>query len=203
MASNSTSDSAKRSSKRTSILPSLPKPPTSIDPSATIANHAILTGLYPITIGPRAVLHPYARIVSGDGPIEIGEGCIIWEKALVGSGSAAEDDSKRTEKVKKIVLGPNVVVESGAVVEAESVGEGTIIEAFSKIGDGTNVGKVKTPPNNRHIFTRSDVSEIVLQSHALCRHRAKHQNPRFYHYPRNKSTASRHNHVIKPCLARY
>jgi len=150
MASASTSDVARRSSKRVSILPSLPKAPTSIDPSAIVANHAVLTGMYPITIGPRAVLHPYAKIVSGDGPIDIGEGCIIWEKAVVGSGSAAEDDSKRTEKVKKIVLGPNVVVEAGAVVEAESVGEGTIIEAFSKIGDGASVGKVRTSPINRN-----------------------------------------------------
>jgi dynactin 6 len=144
MTSTSTSDTARRSSKRASTLPSLPKAPTSIDPSAIVANHAILTGLYPITIGPRAVLHPYAKIVSGDGPIEIGEGCIIWEKAVVGSGSLAEDDAKKTEKVKKIVLGPNVIVESGAVVEAESVGEGTIIEPFSKIGGGANVGKVNS-----------------------------------------------------------
>ena len=152
MAANSTSESARRSSKRVSTLPSSPKAPTSIDPSAIVANHAILTGLYPITIGPRVVLHPYARVVSGDGPIEIGEGCIIWEKAVVGSGSAVEDDSKRTEKVKKIVLGPNVVVESGAVVEAESVGEGTIIEPFSKLGDGANVGKVRHRRSNRCVF---------------------------------------------------
>lgn len=162
MASNSTSDSARRSSKRVSILPSLPKAPTSIDPSAIVANHAILTGLHPIIIGPRAVLHPYAKVVSVNGSIEIGEGCIIWEKAVVGSGSAAEDDSKSTEKVKKIVLGPNVVVESGAVVEAETVGEGTIIEAFSKIGDGASVGKVKTPTHQPLCVARSDVSKIVL-----------------------------------------
>jgi dynactin 6 len=149
MASTSTSDAARRSSKRVSTLPSLPKAPTSIDPSAIVANHAVLTGLYPITIGPRAVLHPYAKIVSGDGPIEIGEGCIIWEKAVVGSGSAAEDNANGTEKVKKMVLGPNVVVESGATVEAESVGEGTIIESFSRIGDGASVGKVTVPPINR------------------------------------------------------
>ena len=144
MASTSTSDAARRSSKRVSALPSIPKAPTSIDSSAVVANHAVLTGIYPIAIGPRAVLHPYAKIISGDGPIEIGGGCNIWEKAVVGSGNAAEEDAKRTEQVMKIVLGPNVVVESGAVVEAESVGEGTIIEAFAKVGDGASVGKVKT-----------------------------------------------------------
>lgn len=137
---SSTSD-APRSSKRVSTVPSAPKAPTSIDPAAIIANHAILTGIYPIKIGPRAVIHQYAKIVSGDGPIEFGEGCIIWEKAMV--GNAAEDEGKKSDKEKKITLGSNVVIESGAVVAAESVGENTIIEAFARVGEGATVGKVR------------------------------------------------------------
>lgn len=137
---SSTSDAARRSSKRVSTVPSAPKAPTSIDPTAIIANHAILTGIYPIKIGPRAVIHQYAKIVSGDGPIELGEGCIIWEKAVV--GNATDDEGQKSEKENKITLGSNVVIESGAVVEAETVGENTIIEAFAKIGDGAIVGKV-------------------------------------------------------------
>jgi dynactin-6 len=91
-------------------------------------------------IGPRAVVHQYAKIVSGDGSIELGEGCIIWEKAVV--GNATDDEGQKSEKEKKITLGSNVVIESGAVVEAETVGENTIIEAFAKVGEGAIVGKV-------------------------------------------------------------
>lgn len=141
MATSSTSDATRRSSKRVSTLPSAPKAPTSIDPAAVIANHAILTGIYPIKIGPRAVIHQYAKIVSGDGPIEIGEGCIIWEKVVI--GNAKEEERQKSEGEKNITLGSNVVIETGAVVEAESIGESTIVEAFAKVGEGAVIGRVR------------------------------------------------------------
>jgi dynactin-6 len=137
---STTSDAVRRTSKRVSTTSSAVKAPTSIDPTAIIANHATLTGIYPIKIGPRAVIHQYAKIVSGDGPIEIGEGCIVWEKAVV--GGASEDEARTGDAERGVTLGLNVVVESQASVEAKSVGEGTIIEAFAKVGEGAVVGKV-------------------------------------------------------------
>jgi len=122
-------------SKRLSVLPQLPLAPTSIDPSAVVAKFAVLTGNHPITIGAGAVLHPYSKIISNEGPVVIGEGCVIWEKAVVGIDGGHDSE-------QSVVLGKNVVVESGAVVEAKEVGEGTTIEALAKVGVGARVGKV-------------------------------------------------------------
>jgi dynactin-6 len=133
------STSSRTSGKRASTLPAAPRAPTSIDPSAVIANHAVLTGTYPITIGPRAVINPYSRVSSTDGPVEIGQGAIIWEKAVVGS----ERESRPEIEERRCVLGANVVVETGAVVEAEVVGEGTVVECYARIGEGAKIGKVR------------------------------------------------------------
>lgn len=140
------SSSASRASRRISTLPSAPKAPTSIDPTATIADRAILTGNYPITIGPKAVIHPHARLISNTGPIKIGEGVIVWEKATVGIGAAGDvavlssgDDDDDEDGV---TIGWNVVIESAAVVEGKEIGEGTTIEAFAIIEKGAVIGKV-------------------------------------------------------------
>lgn len=54
-----------------------------------------------------------------------------------------------------VMLGRNVVVETGAVVEAAEVGEGTVVEAGARLGVGAVVGKFCTitaatviPPNS-------------------------------------------------------
>jgi dynactin-6 len=137
-ASKRVSTSSRTSGKRASTLPAAPRAPTSIDPSAVIANHAVLTGTYPITIGPRAVINPYCRISSTDGPVNIGLGAIIWEKAVVGS----ERESKPDIEERRCVLEANVVVETGAVVEADIVGEGTLVESYARVGERAKIGKV-------------------------------------------------------------
>ncbi|KAF3044439.1 hypothetical protein E8E12_010663 [Didymella heteroderae] len=77
---------AHTSSKRTSLLP---RPSSiAIDPSALIAQHAQLTGSYPITIGPGAVLHPHAKINRAVvEAAEIGEGSVVEVGAVVGRGA--------------------------------------------------------------------------------------------------------------------
>jgi len=135
------SEASRRTSKRVSTAPAHPKAPVSIDAAAIIANHAVLTGVYPIEIGPQVVIHQYAKVASGTGPIEIGEGSIIWEKAVV--GNAAEDEAKESDDKGSITLGSNVIIETGAMIEAESIGDSTIVEAFAKIGKGAIIGKVR------------------------------------------------------------
>jgi dynactin-6 len=87
-------------------------------------------------VHPRAVINPYAKIISAAGPVEIGEGAIVWEKAVVGSSSAAEGAEQR------VSLGPNVVVETGAVIEGGEVGEATVVESFARVGARCKIGKV-------------------------------------------------------------
>jgi dynactin-6 len=116
-------------SKRVSTIPAPQKAPSTIHPTAIIANHAALTGTFPITIGAHAVLHPYARISSTHGPVTIGEGCILWEKVAVGGAGAVE-------------LGRNVILEACSVVEGGVLGEGCVVEAFGRVvGDGARLGR--------------------------------------------------------------
>ncbi|KAF1931447.1 trimeric LpxA-like protein [Didymella exigua CBS 183.55] len=124
-------------SKRTSLLP---RPSSiAIDPTALVAQHAQLTGSFPITIGPGAVLHPHARVNSAGCVVVLGEGVVLFERARVGvegelGRSAGED----------VVLGRNVVVETGAVVEGREVGEGSVVEVGAVVGRGAVVGKYCT-----------------------------------------------------------
>lgn len=41
-----------------------------------------------------------------------------------------------------MLIGDGVVIEVGAVVEAQSVGDGTVIEVNARIGKGAVLGKV-------------------------------------------------------------
>ncbi|KAL2216122.1 transferase hexapeptide domain protein [Thermoascus aurantiacus ATCC 26904] len=72
---------------------SSPRPPLSIHPTATVADTALIHGTYPITIGGGTVIHPRARLYSYDGPISIGDDCIIGEKSVIGSGPTAPNSS--------------------------------------------------------------------------------------------------------------
>lgn len=132
-------------SKRVSTAPTAPQPPATIHPSAIIANHATLAGVFPITIGANAVLNPYAKVISNAGPVEIGEGSVIWERAVVGinaEGATKDEDDDLGPGGTFVMLERNCIVESGAIVAAKIVGEGTVIEAFATIGEGSVIGKV-------------------------------------------------------------
>ena len=99
-----------------------PSPPKTIDPSAIVSAAASLTGVFPITIGANSIVHPRARLTSLCGPITIGEGCMISEKAVVGLQSKEASDGNNG-----VVLGNGVSVESAARVEGR-------VEVFS-LGD--------------------------------------------------------------------
>lgn len=137
--------------KRTSLLP---RPSSiAIDPTALIAQHVQLTGTYPITIGPGAVLHPHSRVNSTGCAVMLGEGSVVYERARVGAGEV-EDLGGRPGLGRRIsgvtagargdgvVLGRNVVVETGAVVEAAEVGDGCVVEAGAVVGRGCVLGRV-------------------------------------------------------------
>jgi carbonic anhydrase/acetyltransferase-like protein (isoleucine patch superfamily) len=154
-------------SKRVSTAPAAPKPPATIDPSAILANHATLTGSYPITVGSNAVLHPYCKIISNAGPVEVGEGSVLWERSVVGintDGGIREEDGEDADFGSKFVmLERNVIVESGAQVAAKLIGEGTVVEAFATVGDGCVIGKVCI------LYTqKSDCHLWYLSSNVLC-----------------------------------
>lgn len=125
------------SSKRSSLVPAGPKPPTSLSSSITIADHAQLTGVHLITIRSQSVIHPRCKIISTYAPVTISAQCIVSERSSLGLLSAPSSSN-----TTGVFLEERVVVEVGAIVEAERVGEGSVIECNSRIGKGAVIGKV-------------------------------------------------------------
>jgi dynactin-6 len=134
----------------------LPKPSSmAIDPSVLIAQHAQITGMHPITLGPNTVLHPHSKVSSAMASVVLGEGVVVYERAKVGMGMGPDVDveGRRSSMVSArnsasirgegTVLGRNVVIESNAVVEAAEVGEGSVIEVGAVLGRGCVIGKVR------------------------------------------------------------
>ncbi|CUS11841.1 unnamed protein product [Tuber aestivum] len=104
------------------------KPPTVLASSVVIAEAASLTGTFPIKIGANTVIHPRAKLTSAQGPITIGEHCIICERTQICPPGA-----------EGLVIEDGVVVEVNAVVEG-SVGAGSVVEVGVRIGKGGSVG---------------------------------------------------------------
>ena len=128
------------------------KSPTTISSSAVISETATLTGRHHITIGSNTVIHPRCKILSNNGPVIIGSGCIISERSVVGlSISPAERLSEKDESLQ-IVIGDSVVIEIGAKVEARIVDEGSCIGVNSHVSPGVVIGKVGIPSFTKILF---------------------------------------------------
>lgn len=100
-----------------------------------------MAGHHHITIGSNTVINPRARLMSNHSSIVIGEGCIISEKSVVGHSDASGQDQEQST-VQALQLKDGVLVDIGAKVEAQVVGEGTHVGVNARIGKGAIVGKV-------------------------------------------------------------
>lgn len=68
---------------------------------------------------------------------------MIWEKGVVGIDGAGDLEAGSEEKAT--LLGKNVVIETGAIVEAGVViGDGTLVEGFARVGEGSVIGSVSS-----------------------------------------------------------
>ncbi|KAJ8008000.1 hypothetical protein DPEC_G00100190 [Dallia pectoralis] len=88
-----------------------------------------------VTIGPRTVVHPKARIIAEAGPIIIGEGNLIEEQALI-INSYPENIMPDSEGVepKTMTIGVNNVFEVGCVSQALKIGDNNVIESKADLG---------------------------------------------------------------------
>ncbi|XP_062902567.1 dynactin subunit 6 isoform X1 [Mobula hypostoma] len=88
-----------------------------------------------VTIGPRTVVHPKARIIAEAGPIVIGEGNLIEEQALI-INSYPENLVPQKEDIepKVMTIGTNNVFEVGCHFEALKIGDNNVIESKAYIG---------------------------------------------------------------------
>ena len=144
------------------------KPSTAIHPSATIADTALLHGTYQISIGAGVVVHPRARLYSYDGPIMIGDGCVIGEKSTIGSAttlSSSNNSSSTTTNSNpsttdemslslpppsgaevttrlssSVIIAPSATVLSGAHIRSAAVIESlAIVHRYTSVGAHSKV----------------------------------------------------------------
>ena len=108
------------------------KPQCRIHPTATVADKAQIVGANIVEIGENSFIHPHARIRAEFGNVTIGKGVIISETAVVGASEEREGGD--------VVIGDGVSIESGAKVEAKSIGDHTTIEVNAMVGKGAVVG---------------------------------------------------------------
>ena len=149
------------------------KPPLTTHPSSLVSSTATLSGNHPITIGANTVIHPRATILSFHSPVEIGESCIINERAIVGirindddghgnvssytgngngkgtktTEGEEEEDGERQGAAKKeevvVKLGRGVVVEGKASVQGSVIGDWSVVGVGAVIGKGAVIWEVR------------------------------------------------------------
>lgn len=127
-----------------------PAPPTrapvSVHSTTTVSETATFHGTYPITIGSGTVIHPRARLYSFEGPIQIGDGCIIGEKTMIGdnepNASSPTDASGGilTRISSSVVIGPQTTIRTGSYVRSAAVVDSlAIINRNVTIGSHTKI----------------------------------------------------------------
>ncbi|KAL1989938.1 hypothetical protein VTN49DRAFT_7135 [Thermomyces lanuginosus] len=143
------------SSGTASPTPPPPRPPISAHPTTTIADSAVLHGTHPVTIGAGTVIHPRARIYSYTGPVQIGDGCIISEKSVIGDEppnpqqptsllSRSSSPSRQGQDEKDVILtrisssvsiAPQCTIRSGATVRSAAVLEPLVtVNRYAVVG---------------------------------------------------------------------
>ncbi|XP_007174117.1 dynactin subunit 6 isoform X1 [Balaenoptera acutorostrata] len=104
-----------------------------IAPGAVVCVESEIRG--DVTIGPRTVIHPKARIIAEAGPIVIGEGNLIEEQALIINAHPENitPDAEDPEP-KPMIIGTNNVFEVGCYSQAMKIGDNNVIESKAYVG---------------------------------------------------------------------
>ncbi|KZZ93011.1 Trimeric LpxA-like protein [Ascosphaera apis ARSEF 7405] len=134
------------------------RPQVRASSSAIIPDTTTFQGTFPISIGAGTAIHPRVKIYSFDGPVLIGEGCIIGEKSIIGApsvpegmppkqsvrdSSSAERPARHTVVENFVNVGPLCTISSGVYIRYC-----TTIEASAYLGANVRVGKhSKVCPN--------------------------------------------------------
>jgi len=113
------------------------KSKVTISAGAVVCNECDLRG--EVTIGPRTVLHPKARVIAEAGPIFIGEGNLIEEQAEIVNRLDSEGGGDGQGTVPVMIIGNNNVFEVGSVSHSLKIGDSNILEAKSFVGRQTNL----------------------------------------------------------------
>ncbi|KAJ5138370.1 uncharacterized protein N7515_003218 [Penicillium bovifimosum] len=161
-----------------------PKAPLKADPTATIADTAVFQGKHPVIIGAGTIIHPRARFYTYEGPITIGDSCIISEKAIIGSPpppkpssstrsaspsrssspstTATTDPTEHRKEVSTrlsyfVTVGPSATIESGANVHSSA-----IIDNLAIVRRGADIGAHSKVCSRCEIAAGGAVAEWVV-----------------------------------------
>ncbi|KAF9885207.1 hypothetical protein FE257_000658 [Aspergillus nanangensis] len=137
--------SSQSSSASPSPSPSpTPRAPVTIHPTATIADTAIFHGTHPISIGAGTIVHPRARIYSYEGPVIIGENCIISEKVSIGapppSPSSAPSPSSPSDGIPIRISSAVTVGPSASILPGAHIHSAVVVEALACIRRRVSIG---------------------------------------------------------------
>ncbi|PGG99071.1 hypothetical protein AJ79_08705 [Helicocarpus griseus UAMH5409] len=127
-------------SSRPSTTPSY-RPPLTIHPAATVPDSTSFQGTYPITIGAGTVIHPRTKFLSFDGPIRVGDGCIIGEKSVIGGPQTSPSpspspDAPTTMLENSILIGPLTTISAGTTIS-----DAATVDTSAILGRRVRVGK--------------------------------------------------------------
>ncbi|KAJ5769881.1 uncharacterized protein N7511_001932 [Penicillium nucicola] len=154
-----------------------PKAPVKADATATIADTVVFQGTHPVIIGAGTVVHPRARFYAYEGPIYVGDSCIICEKAVIGaapspssrsaspSRTADPNTTTGTDPKKEtatrisyfVTVGPLSTVEPGAHVHSAAT-----IEALAIIRRGAEIGSHAKVCSGVEVAASGPVGEWVV-----------------------------------------
>ncbi|KAJ5898811.1 hypothetical protein N7495_003555 [Penicillium taxi] len=153
--------------RSSSSSPSPPKAPLKVDPTATIADTAVFQGTYPVTIGAGTVIHPRAKFYTYEGPITIGDGCVISEKVVIGvaptrgSRSTTPDPTSTREIATHlsyfVTIGPQSTIYPGAHIHSAAV-----VEPLVTINRNADIGSHAKICSGCVVPERSSVAEWMV-----------------------------------------
>ncbi|KAJ5082949.1 hypothetical protein N7532_011992 [Penicillium argentinense] len=151
-----------RSASGSSTPTGPPKAPVKADPSATIADQVVFQGTHPVTIGANTIIHPRARFYAYEGPITIGEGCIISEKTVIGAtpsspSSPSTSTNTHTRLSYFVTIGPQSTIKPGVHIHSS-----TTVEALVTINQHADIGSHTKICSGCEIPERGRVSEWTV-----------------------------------------
>ncbi|PLN84707.1 trimeric LpxA-like protein [Aspergillus taichungensis] len=123
-----------------------PRAPVHAHSTATISDTATFQGTHPISIGVGSIIHPRAKLYSFDGPITIGDACIISEKCVLGLPPAqhshvAAQIGLRNGQDHEIRVSASVTLAPGVTVfPGVTVCSAASVESLAVLRNGCVVG---------------------------------------------------------------
>lgn len=141
-----------------------PKAPVKADATVTIADTAVFQGPHPVTIGPGTIIHPRAKFYTYEGPIYVGDGCVISEKVVIGAAPSASSStlpSNSKESVTRlsyfVTIGPQSTIHPGAHIHSSAT-----VEALVTINRDADIASHAKVCSGCVIPARGKVDEWVV-----------------------------------------